>query len=296
MGYAVVSDPVSPSTPSHFVPEVSPWRAVQLLEDIERLPADATGALVFGQIARPEGTILIEAGRVCWATAARMRRRLTDLLRFQADPPLGPDALETVYRRCRAEGQPLGESLVELGLVTREGLRRALQQHSAEAIALLALERRTPPWTWVEHRHRRYDATFTFSPAELLSGTGALRQPKAAERAAAELQKNLEGGGFGAAFIREPAHARAFLIAAFECDALGVHAVLALGEWVAGALDLSGAFDPGARMVITSRRDGGAILGWRLGDIDFVAQCSDPSSVAYVVATQARLRRERTES
>lgn len=278
------------------IEEVSPWRSVRLLEDIESLSAGATGALVFGRAMRPDGTILLEAGRVCWATAGRMRRRLTDLLRFQADPPLEPAVLEAVYKRCREEGRPLGESLVERGLVSRDGLRRALQQHSAEAIALLARDLGSPAWTWVEHRRRHYDAEFTFSPAELLSGMGALCQPEAAQEAEQELQQNLEGGGFGAAFVRDPAHARAIPIAALGCDALGVHAVAALGEWVAGTLDLSAAFDPGSRLVIAARRDGGAVLGWRAGEIDFVAQCSDPSSVAYVVATQARLRREKSGS
>lgn len=283
-----------PANPSHVV-EVSPWRAVRLLEDIESLPTDATGALVFGRAKRPEGSILVEAGRVCWATATRMRRRLTDLLRFQADPPLLPDVLEAVYRRCRDEGRPLGESLVELGLVSRDGLRRALGQHSAEAIALLA-NPGSPVWTWVEHRHRRYDAAFTFSPAELLSGMGAVCRPHAARHAARQLEQNLEGGGFGAAFVRDPAHARAIPIAAFECGALGVHAVAALGEWVAGALDLSSAFDADSRLVVAGRRDGGAIVGWREGEIDYVAQCTDPSSVAYVIATQARLHKQRPGS
>lgn len=292
MGYAAVSDP---APPSHVV-EVSPWRAVELLEDIESLSADATGALVFGRAARPTGTILVEGGRVCWATAARMQRRLTDLLRFQVDPPLSTDVLEAVYRRCRDNGQPLGESLVEQGLISRDGLRRALRQHSAEAIALLALDHRSPVWTWVEHRRRRYDAAFTFSPAELLSGMGAVCRPEAARHAAEQLSRNLDGGGCGAAFVRDPAHARAIPVAAFACDALGVHAVAALGEWVAGMLDLSAAFDPDSRLVVAARREGGSIVGWREGEIDYVAQCDDPSSVAYVVAAQARLRHGRSRT
>ena len=66
-----------------------------------------------------------------------MENRLTNLLRAQGNTPSSPVDFEEVYQECHRGNLPLGETLVARGLVSSEGLRCALRQHTAEAIARL---------------------------------------------------------------------------------------------------------------------------------------------------------------
>lgn len=145
---------------------------VRLLDGIDRLAAGATGAFVFTKTDAPQGTILVEDNRICWAAASNMGERLTDLLIRQTHPPLDRSTLDTVFHECRQDGSPLGETLVERGLISADGLRRALLQHTAEAIALLS-ETPTVSPVWVSNRSTHYDARFSFGTTDLFTRIGA---------------------------------------------------------------------------------------------------------------------------
>lgn len=268
---------------------LSPWLAVSLLERVEQLTPGATGALLCAAGSELAGTVLLENGRVCWASSARMRRRLTDLLLEQSRPPLDRARLEAVYRRGRDSGEPLGETLVTLGLVTRDGLRSALLRHSAEAMLSIAACDALS-FAFVEHRKRRYDATFTFPPAEVLASLGADSRRELADAAREELSRVLGSDGLGAAFSREGETARGLMLAEIGCGPLSCEHVLELGSVTAGTLDLCGAFAPGARLVMSMRSDGSALVCWRVGALELVAVCLDPSSAWCVLAAHARRR------
>jgi hypothetical protein len=262
--------------------------AAQLLDHVEQLPAGATGALVVGHIARPEGTILVEAGRVCWAVAGGMQQRLTDILCHQATPALDRHAVESIYRRCRAESLPLGEMLVREGLVSADGLRRALRQHTGEAVAALAREGGTP--TWIDHRRRGYDARFTFSAAELLVGIGAWRTHERAAEARAILESLVDPDGRAVAFARCDESATPCPVAAIGAGEFSVRALVDLGRWAASTLDVAAAFCPERSCVALVGDDGHAALAALHHEFIVVVSCDDASTLACTIVRHRRTR------
>src|SRR5262249_5872261 len=106
----------------------------ELLHVFERVPSDASGALVREQSdGTMAGALLVEHGRVCWAMRRRYPRRLTDILADEQNT-LSPAQLDEVFAMCRRERRPLGETLIERGMVSLPILHRALLRHTCEAL------------------------------------------------------------------------------------------------------------------------------------------------------------------
>jgi hypothetical protein len=265
--------------------DVAPSAVVAPLVAIEDLPEGSTGALVFREGAIDRGAVFIEGGRVCWAVALHMRRRLTDLLRHQTEPPLEPTVVERVYRQCRVDSRPLGEALVESGIVSECGLRCALRQHNAEAIALLGSTRGVREWR--AHRNRRYDAKFTFSTAELLVSVGALQDDEKASTARGRLRGVLDEASVGVAFARTGG-AAPVPVGIVRSERLSVGDVMQLGEWLTGTLDLAGTVDPARGLVATALTDGRAALAWVEGELAYVALCPDRAALARAITRATR--------
>jgi hypothetical protein len=171
---------------------------LRFLARLRELDAQATGALVVTREHLPVGTLFLERGRVCWAAAHGRARRLSDLLCEHHEPRLDHRTLEHVLAQCKTWHQPLGEALLDSGLLTEEELRAALLEHTAESLDVIAA-RDDVELTWVEHRRHRYDARFTFSLRELVLA-GAARLPVQAQLARPVLERVLRGGGRGLAF------------------------------------------------------------------------------------------------
>lgn len=264
---------------------------VELLDHVEQLPSGATGALVVGPRGQPRGSVLVENGRVCWAMANGMGRRMTDLLRYQSLSPLDPSQIEDVYRQCRTRGIALGEALVESGVVSPDGLRRALRQHTAEAMERLSLSAPSQELAWVEHRKRGYDARFTFVPGEILVGLVGLRMSASAVHAQAALRLAVDAKKPGAAFARVPGAAVPLPVAATGMGALPVRELLGLGRWAMDTLDLAGAFEPGRHLVGAVADTGRSIITWLDDGVVYVALCEDPSEFAGTLAKILRTRR-----
>lgn len=278
----------SVATPSPAL-GVAASAVLPFLVRLEEVPANAAGALVFGPLHRPAGTIVMEHGRVCWASARTMRRRLTDLLRYQNDPPLAATTVESVYRRCAIERKPLGETLVQQGIVSETQLRRALRQHSSEAVAVLSLQRAAAP-RWIPHRHSRYDARFCFSLVDLLISIGALNNVDVARSSRKELASVLDAGGVGFAYHIAPGCALPTPIAAFNADEFKAADVVSLGNWSKDALDIGRACDGSADLVTTTRPGSGGVVAWASAEVLYTAICSNASEVACVIAQRARRR------
>lgn len=262
---------------------------VELLEQVEQLPCGATGALVLGPRGSPFGTVLVENGRVCWAMAQGMGRRMTDLLRYQSLTPLDTAQVEEIYAKCRVSKTALGEALVESGLVSPDGLRRALRQHTAEALALLSQCRRTV--AWIEHRRSKYDARFTFVAGELFVGLGALRMAPIAGSAHAVLRHGVDETGAGVAFGRSPGTAMPMPIAAVGMREVGVRTLQELGRWAMSSLDLTRVVDPKVTLVGAVTSSNHSLLIWQQDDVVYVALCEDPSDFAVGIVKQRRNQR-----
>ncbi len=123
----------------------------------------------------PSGRIMVEYGRVCWASSRFYSLRLSDVLAQEAG--LQRSQLQTVVRFCREHGKPYGETLIARGLVAPEQLRHALRHQTTSAllaIAKLEIEGRVVLSDFIPTPAKTYDPMFTFSACELLVEAGLL--------------------------------------------------------------------------------------------------------------------------
>lgn len=176
----------------------APQHLIRQLERIESLPSTASGAFVVGD-KECMGTICVEHGQVCWAVSKGMARRLTDLLCEHDATGRRRSQLEDIYQRCRKEGMPLGQTLVNLQLVSAQGLRSALARQTVESLMRLSPHLDDEP-AWVSHEAGSYQAMFTFDPVETASLIGAELHPESGRAAARELRTVVPPGCFAAAF------------------------------------------------------------------------------------------------
>jgi len=206
---------------------------VRLLKGIDRLPDGATGALVFTSQDAPQGTVLVEDNRVCWAAASNMENRLTDILRHESHPPLAAATFEEIYEECYRDHIPLGETLVERGLVTPEGLWRGLLRHSAEAVCVLASSAALSP-VWASNRQRRYDAQYTFSTSELLSCAGSFGFEDEADEARQTLREITPREAVGLAYLADTSHQ--LPLAHIAAEGWDCEELVEMGQWAREAL------------------------------------------------------------
>lgn len=265
--------------------------ATRLLSRIEELASDATGALIFASRSEPVGTILLEGGRICWIGAKGLGRRLTDLL-TEKSTGLGREQVEDVYAWCGRTGEPLGEALLQSGLVSADGLHDALSRHSAES--LLAIAPHAEHVQWLSHKHRRYDARFTFLAFDLLLAAGAATAPALAATGRAHLERILRGGGAGIALARDEAE-KLVCVAGLRCSDWSVTSVERLASYAGMAIDLSDFVAPSHEAMAVGQPSGASLTVWRHDDMVYVAVGAEtsllPLKVASLSGTFALLRR-----
>jgi hypothetical protein len=241
---------------------------LRILCGIDALPAGATGAIRFTDRRSTEGTVLIEDRRICWAAASDMENRLTTLLRAESDVPLPPMVFEEVYQECHRKNRPLGETLVARGLVSSEGLKRSLRQHTAEAIAHLSAAPRLT-LTWTPNRSQRYDARFTFGTSELLCCIGALGVEAKAEAADGKLREVTPDRSVGVAFLAEADHP--LPVAQVSAESWRCQSLVDLCEWARSSLG-DGA---SKKSVLGSDTMNSLKRAWRSGETVFVRWTGD---------------------
>jgi hypothetical protein len=269
------------------VPGADPSAVLALIHTIESLPPSATGALFFGPPSSPLGLILLENGLVCWAGAEPMSGRLGELIRARLDPGASQGDLDGVIRRCRAEATPIGEALVSGGLLSSDGLRDALLQHTAEAVLALAARSEEPP-AWLA-RAKPFGARFTFSPVELLVSAGAAWAPGPASEARGEMDGMLRYGGFGLAFARMAGSGELIPVGEVQGSKLTLSEVVELGAWGDRLVRADGVVRGGVpRLVAAMGLNGDALVAWLTGAVIYVVICPSPSSLAHVLGKRAR--------
>ncbi len=261
---------------------VSPGALISALVMIEnQTPERASGALIFYDEQHERGVVFLEEGRICWAVAGDMHRRLTDLICSQTQPPLDPGTLELTYAKCRAENTPLGEALVDGGVVTERGLRNALCQHSTEAIALLHRSNTTRV-VFKSHTQQRYQARFTFSTSDLLVSFAGLVRPEAASRAKRRLRGVADHSAAGLAFLRDDS--ASLVVAGHQIEDMGVAGVTELTSWAAQTLDLSEAVDPDRKLVAAALDNRMSAVAWLENDLVYALVAHDATSLARILS------------
>jgi hypothetical protein len=262
-----------------------------LLERIEVLDAAATGSYALGE-ARSHVLVFVQHGRVCWAVSRSMRGRLTDLLVEQGGRRVGREAFEGAYLDCKALRRPLGELLVERGLVTVDELRSALRAHTCEALAS-AEAAQYARLRFTAHDAPTYDARFTFSPLELLLGVARALSPACVSRAEQALAAVLPEGTAGLAYARRGGGPPLAAAGLESLAGLGVRDMVELGAFLQGAWDVAGALAAGPQFVSFTRADRAACLAWVDGALILVAACREPSEAAHVAALRTRAVQQR---
>lgn len=258
--------------------EESYERFVALLAELEDLPPES-GAYLF----EGEGMILMEEGRICWAVGKDAQRTLTMLLQERCHD-LDEEELQELFQECKDKGRPLGETLVARGLVSSEDFRAFLLEHTSEAIYRLALAAENGRGRWVAHRKKRYDATFTFDPLEILFDVGLRYLPEEVEEGQATLRWYLAEEATGLAFLWSDGPNSLLPIAALGRGHLDMREVMRIAEWAPLMLSGAGAVDLG--MISWADRSG--LVAWRRGRLLFVAGCPTASCLAWIAGRHRR--------
>ncbi|MCW5802896.1 MAG: hypothetical protein KIT31_10960 [Deltaproteobacteria bacterium] len=250
------------------------YDALARVEDLE--PTDS-GVLAFGAEPRAGG-ILVEKGRICWAVAPGMQRRLKDLLAARTSER-GID-FDRIYERCLANGSLLGQTLVDEGWISASELEAALRTHSAESLVALCSNSGEPP-SWTSRGSRGYLPRFTFRPIELLLEVVKLSAAEVQARARAELAKLDRADYRGAAFCCDSRYE--VMVPVATSGELSVRELWSLGRW-AMQLPLA-ARELGAtpQFVLASRGTDTIAVWWR-AELLFAVATEERSSVAAFVA------------
>ena len=273
--------------PRHSIPPSIPVgagllnRTLDLLDRVETLPNDAVGALRFGA----QGMLLVEQRGICWATAAGMQPRFTEILRHQHNPPLSREYLHELYRQCKDGQAPLVNALLATGNVSESGLRAALFRHISEAVAHLALsgarfEEFVP--------HVRYQARFAFSTAEVLACLGARCDPGLAVAAHSQLGETLVPDTSGWAFLRDAGKGSPVIIATRGAPAVRGAEMLDICGWASSVFDVTTVFDDDVRIASASWLDDRCVVAWRTPQTYFAALCANRAGAARLLTSLDR--------
>jgi hypothetical protein len=228
----------------------------EVLETVEALEPRASGALLFEQAGAGVGVVLVDRGRICWASVARSGTRLRQLLAY-----FGQD--DTPRLLAKQMGSDLRDGLGLVGLLEQRcaidgpNLRKALRQHTAEAITQIPAGSVAH---WLAHRDGGYGASFTFGLAELLAAIGTLGQPGLASSTRFHLQQVLHAAGTGLAYMRTGGAPT--LVGAVRADALGLAEIGRIGRSAAELLDVTRVVDPERRTVARLLDAHRAFIAW----------------------------------
>lgn len=278
---AAVQSPSSPPLACDFS------ALFDIIERVESLPGDACGAFVLTGAESEKGTVYVECGRVCWAAVRGMGRRLTDLVLREADTKISIEDIEGLYQSCRVEGSPWGQTLVERGIVSPDGLRNALGRHTAEAIAAVTNFAQLR-CHWLDRGNASYDAMFTFDMVEVGAWVGSLRHRDHRKPALGQLEELVPVGTFAAAYVWPDTRIDELPIAVVSSSERSVATAIELGRWAHNQLQLAEAVAERCSPVTAIAADGQAIVTWKIEHGYCAAICESFATMARVLSGLAR--------
>jgi len=250
------------------------WRSVLVaLARAEDVTLADSGLLAFG-VEAADGAIFVEGGRVCWAVARGMGRRLHEILQSFAPDDVDFDE---IYRRCRETGRALGDTLLEAGYITPLQLETGLRRHSAEALLALAHLAPEEP-AWRSRGERGYAAQFTFRPLDVLLEAVWLWSPETQSSAQDVLEQFAADGRWGAAFSIGD---EVLPVAAFGSHT--VQSTWALGRWAAQLPGATRELGSAASLAIATTDTGDTVATWWGEDLIYAIVCEDRRAIGEVI-------------
>ncbi len=237
---------------------------------VDELEPEAVGEIVVAGGGTTRGAIFVEQGRVCWAAARGMARRLTELLVDRAGGDA--EAMERCYRQCQNEGARWGEWLVAKGVLSPGDLRAALFEHTLESIDVLCTDLEGS--FWCPRASGGYSPRFTFATAELLVRAGASAHGNVVATVAAELAACFGDDDWGVAFVRSETSAYPQPIALRGNHPMAATDLLRVGRWATSTLDLAGAIRHEDPMLAVEVAPGRSLLAFRFHGAVVVGETS----------------------
>lgn len=275
-----------PSSIRQGVRPITLRTAVEVCSFVDELDEDDTGELMIGDAnLGAKGAVFVERKRVCWVAARGLAPRLSQLLCERAK--LERTALEPLYLACKEQKRPLGEYLVERGIVAADELRTVLLEHTSESLHNLC----GAPVTgaWLPRTSGGYSPRFTFTTAEVLASTLAHDAHGTFAPAVAEVDECFSHAGWGAVFVRGSS-ATPSPVAVRGTPPAASRILLQVGKWAASALDIASTFQDDDA-VLWVRSGPSALVAFRYGDL-IVAGETNESGPARIMNRRARRRRE----
>lgn len=146
------------------------------VDELQRLSRESANGELICAAAQVEIHVFLQTGRVAWATDSRHPFAFASHL--QAIARIDPDTLRQVVEECRRERLPLGETLVEWGLATWDGVRTALAHQISLAVSqLAALD--VAQTLFLERGFRDYNEKLTFAVGDFI-GAAPTSAPESA--------------------------------------------------------------------------------------------------------------------
>ena len=221
---------------------------------VDELGDDAVGELFFASNDAVQGSAFIERGRICWAAARGLAKRLTELLAHPAG--LDAHAMEKLFAACKEAAIP-GRVLVARGLLAPESSGRAAPPHhrvaspaapSGLARASAREDRRLQPALHLHHHRgaRRHARRGPFG-VRATHGRGAPRDLSRRGVAPRSCDGQRSAPEPVAIHGRPPSSASMLLRA---------------GKWAANALDLAAPFERSGLMIACTVGGGDTMVAW----------------------------------
>lgn len=198
------------------------------------------------------GAVFVEDARICWAAAAGLASRLTELLVSYAG--VDQRTMERLYWTCKQHGLPLGEYLVDRGVVRAEDLRSVLVQHTVESLLTLVGPGRSARWS--PRPRGGYSPRFTFGTAEVLSLAGGVSEPALVGFALDEMARCFFSDEWAAAFVRPAACATPHPVALYGPAPSSAAVLVRYAKWAISALDVVAAFGGAPEIVAVTLPEG----------------------------------------
>lgn len=218
-----------------------------------------------GMFAFDNGGVFVENGRVCWAAARGMAHRLSDLLSAKARP--GSD-LDALYRRCREDQTPFGETVVASGIVSAQDFESTLRQHTAES--LVEIMRAGDAGTWTA-RAGQYAPRFTFAPRDTFFDVVDTMLGRHRDAAREELGALATPSRRGAAFVSIGSQA----IPVMTCGNVPLRPLGVLGAWAMSLRDAAYQLAVEPRFAIGTADTGDTTVVWWQGPLTFALRAAD---------------------